>query len=131
MVRATLGIALLVACSPPATGDAPAAQTPPDLTDARCTEAPPTALAVLADATCPWALVPTDRSEAGSLVLQELAKAARRALAVAALADCEAGCDYRGLVTEIGPVVIATRASRLREGAEAAYVGAALGGTGR
>lgn len=128
MPRATLGIALLVACNPPAAGDAAGTPMPPEQTDARCVEPPANALAVLADATCPWVLVPTDRPEAGSLALQELAKAAPRALAVAVPDECAAGCEYRGLVTEIGPVVIATRASRLREGAEQAFVGAALGG---
>ena len=123
--RAALGLASLVACNPPATNDGAVAPMPPDETDARCVEPPPAALAVLSDGTCPWALVPGDRSE---LMLRELAKAAPRALAVVVPDGCEAGCEYRGQMTESGPVVVATRASGLREGAEAAYVGAALGG---
>lgn len=127
-MRASVGLAALLACNPPAAGDAAVMPTPPEQSDARCVEPPATALAVLADATCPWALVPTDRPDAGAVALQELAKAAPRALAVAVPDGCADGCAYSGLVTEVGPVVVATRASKLREGAEEAYVGAALGG---
>lgn len=125
IARAVLGLIALAACNPPAMSDAAVAPTPPAEDDARCVDAPAGALAILADATCPWALVPSDRS---GLALHELAKASPRALAVAAPAGCEAGCEWRGAVTEVGPVVVATRASRLREGAEEAFVGAALGG---
>jgi hypothetical protein len=126
-VRALAACGWLAACSTPTGRDAPASPTPPaDAVDSRCSEPPPTALAVLADATCPWVLVPSDRS---GLALQELALAAPRAFAVAAPDECADGCGWQGAVTEIGPVMIATRASRISEGAEAAFVGAALGGT--
>lgn len=129
-----------LACNPPAARDAPADAKPPAEVGARCVEPPGSALAVLADETCPWALVPSDRS---GLALHELAGAAPRAFAVAAPAECAGearsnaagepvlagGCEWRGVMSAAGPVVVATRASKLREGAEQAYVGAALGGT--
>lgn len=117
----------LAACSnPPAARDAPAGPTPPAEAASPCAEPPANALAVLADETCPWALVPSDRS---GLALVELATAGPRALAVAAPEACAAGCEWRGTTTAVGPVLVAARASRLREGAEAVWVGAALGGT--
>lgn len=123
-MRAALCLAL-VACSPPATSDAPVAPAPPDELDARCVEAPAHALAILADGTCPWALVLSDSS---GLAVHELAKASPRAFAVVPPPGCEVGCEWRGLVTEVGPVLVATRPSRISETAEEAWVGAALGG---
>jgi hypothetical protein len=115
----------LVACNPPGAGDGAVAPTPPAEAESRCAEPPPATLALLADETCPWALVPADRS---GVVLHELALAGPRALAVVAPPGCGEGCGFRGVVTAIGPIVIATRASRISEGAVEAYVGAAPSG---
>lgn len=126
-VRCVWVLGGLLACNPPAARDAPAGPTPPaGEVGARCVEPPASALAILADETCPWALVPSDRS---GLALHELATAAPRAVAVAEPDECAGRCEWRGVMSAAGPVVVAWRASKLREGAEVAYVGAALGGT--
>jgi hypothetical protein len=118
-----LALAALLACNPPATRDvAPAAPVavPPE---PACAAPPATALAYLADRTCPWVLVP----EAGALALRELAPAGGRVLAVVPPEDCER-CSYTGSLTDAGPVLLAVREGGASAMPEAVFVGAALGG---
>jgi len=89
-----------------------------------CAPPPAAALALVADAPCPWILV-GDRSE---LALRATDMVAPRALVVVPPEACRARCSYTGASTPLGPVMLATRNDPASELADAAFIGAALGG---
>lgn len=134
--RAALAVAL--ACNPPASGEPapapPVEAAPPEPT---CEEPPTGALALLPspaplkrlkdmpDWTCPWVLY----AASGELLVRplgrgEAAPQLRAPLPVVPPADCSP-CRYTGLITSLGPVLLATRRSGDSELAAAAWIGAA------
>lgn len=133
--RAALAAAL--ACNPPVTGEpGPAPPAEPAPPQPACEEPPAGALALLpaeradpglVDRTCPWVLVgagaeltahPLGRGDATDL---------RTALPVIPPPDCRP-CRFSGVVTAIGPVILATRPSAGSELADAAWLGAGPAG---
>jgi hypothetical protein len=145
--RAALAAAL--ACNPPASGEPapapPAAVDPPAST---CEEPPAGTIAVLPpvsedmpEGTCPWVLVKTnDELTARPLILHpgagdrlereralEAASSAarRRPVPVLPPADCRP-CSYEGVVTALGPIVVAARPAADSELAAAAWIGAGM-----
>lgn len=117
--------ALLAACNPPAREVAPAAPPPVVAAPPECAPPPPAALAYLSDATCPWVLVPGDSAE---MALRATDMVAPRALPVALPEGCAGACRFSGVVTALGPVLLAVHADPASELPDAAYLGAALGG---
>ncbi|HEY0136051.1 MAG TPA: hypothetical protein VGB85_18320 [Nannocystis sp.] len=90
-----------------------------------CAPPPAAALALIADAPCPWILVSGDRSE---MALRATDMVAPRALVVVPPEACGDRCSFTGASTALGPVVLATRHDPASELADAAFIGAALGG---
>jgi len=117
--------ALVAACAPPPAERSTAQPTPAPAPAPACAPPPAEALAYLSDATCPWVLVPG--APALSLRRTDVA-APPPALAVAPPEGCAGRCRYSGAVTSLGPMLLAVRADPNSELADAAYVGAALGG---
>lgn len=118
--------AVLAACNPPAREVAPAAPPPAVAAAPECAPPPPAALAYLSDATCPWVLVPGDSAE---MALRATDMVAPRALVVSLPEGCAAdNCRFSGVVTAVGPMLLAVRSDPASELPDAAYLGAALGG---
>lgn len=118
-------LALLCACTPPPTETTTAAPIPAPAPAPACTPVPAEALAYLADATCPWVLVP---GEAPALTLRRTDAAAAATLEVTPPEECQGRCSFSGAVTALGPVLLVVRADPHSELPDAAFVGAALGG---
>ena len=117
---------LLVGCNPPAVRETASVTEPPSVALApACAPPPAAALALVADAPCPWILVSGDRSE---MALRATDMVAPRALVVVPPQVCGARCSFTGASTALGPVVLATRHDPASELADAAFIGAALGG---
>lgn len=112
---------LSAACTPPPTETTTAAPIPAPA----CSPVPAEALAYLADATCPWVLVPAEGPE---WTLRRTDVTGAPTLAVSPPEDCAGRCSFSGAVTALGPVLLAVRADPLGELADAAFVGAAPGG---
>ncbi len=89
-----------------------------------CAPPPAAALALVADAPCPWILV----GEGAALALRATDMVAPRVLAVTVPEACGGGCSFTGASTALGPVLLATRQSPASELADAVFLGAALGG---
>ena len=123
-VTATLAGAVLAACSPPVREVVAVPAAPVVAAGPSCTPPPDAALALLADAPCPWVLVPGDRSE---LALRSSDLASARSLAVAAPDACGGRCEFTGTVTAIGPLLLAAHRGPASDRVDAAFVGAALG----
>ena len=113
------------ACVPPPAEVTTAAPSPTPEPGPACTPPPAEALAYLTDTTCPWVLVPGDMSE---LSLRRTDLLAAPALGVALPEGCAGGCRFSGVVTPLGPLLLAVRADPNSELAAAAFIGAALGG---
>lgn len=124
-VGAALGGAVLVACNPPVREVVGVPAPPVVAAGPACAPPPAAALALLADAPCPWVIVPGDRSE---LTLRSSDMASARSLGIAAPEACAGRCDFTGTVTAIGPLLLATHRDPASELVDAAFVGAALGG---
>ena len=126
MLRSCCTIALLVvACNPPATREAASATEPPSAPLApTCAPPPAAALALIADAPCPWILV----GERTDMALRATDMVAPRVVVVEPPAECGGRCSFTGASTALGPVLLATRHDPASELADAAFVGAALGG---
>lgn len=115
----------LFACTPPPSETTTTAPTPAPAPEPACTSVPAGALAYLADATCPWVLVP---GEGPALTLRRTDVTAAPTIGVVPPEDCAGRCSFSGVVTALGPVLLAVRADPHSELADAAFVGAALGG---
>lgn len=118
-------VGAFVACMLPPAELTTATPGPPPAPAPACTTAPAEALAYLADATCPWVLVPGDAAE---MTLLRTDAAGPTTLGVAPPEACAGRCSFSGAVTALGPVLLAVRADPNSELADAAFVGAALGG---
>jgi hypothetical protein len=114
-----------VACTPPPTETTTTAPRIAPEPPPACTPVPAQALAYLSDATCPWVLVP---GEAPALTLRRTDVVEPPTLAVVPPEACAGRCSFSGAVTSLGPVLLAVRADPHSELADAAFVGAALGG---
>ena len=125
VVAFVAAVAAVAACTP----------TPAEVTTAEpgpipepghsCAPTPAEALAYLTDATCPWVLVPGDAAE---MTLRRTDAPPSLALAVVPPEDCAGRCRFRGVVSSLGPLLLAVRADPNSELADAAFLGAALGG---
>lgn len=116
---------LALACNPPAAREVATAALPPIAEVApACAPPPAAALALVADAPCPWILV----AEGSEMALRATDMVAPRALLVAPPEECGGRCEYTGTSTALGPLVIATLPDPASESPAAAFVGAALGG---
>ncbi len=90
-----------------------------------CMPVPAETLAYLADGTCPWVLVP---GEGLAMTLRRTDGTEAPSVDVVAPEGCAGRCSFSGAVTALGPVLLAVRADPNSELADAAFVGAALGG---
>lgn len=116
--RAALASAAL-ACGTPATVETP---TPPPSVvsaDPACEAPPADALASLPSSTCPWLLVP----DQGGLALRPPSGPTLRVEPPQACRPCR----FSGAVTDVGPLVLATRPAPTSELADAAWLGASDG----
>ena len=117
--------AACVACSPPVVREVSGVTEPPSVVlGPVCASPPAAALALVADTPCPWILV----GEPSQLALRATDMVAPRALVVVGPPECERRCDFTGASTAAGPVLLATRRDPASELADAAFIGAALGG---
>lgn len=117
--------AVFLGCTPPPAEVTTTAPAPTPEPGPACTPPPAEALAYLADGTCPWVLVPGDGSQ---LSLHRTDLVGGPTLAVVAPEDCAGRCRFSGVVTTLGPLLLAVRADLNSELADAAFIGAALGG---
>ena len=118
-------LVMSLACTPPATREAASATEPPSVDLAPvCAPPPAAALALVADSPCPWILV----GERSDMALRATDMVAPRVLVVVPPEACQARCNFTGASTALGPVVLATRYDPASELADAAFIGAALGG---
>jgi hypothetical protein len=118
-------LGLVLACNPPAAREVATAVEPPIAEVApACAPPPAAALALLADAPCPWILV----ADGSAMALRATDMVAPRALLVAPPEECAGRCDFTGTSTALGPLVIATLPDAASELPAAVFVGAALGG---
>jgi hypothetical protein len=115
---------VFTACNPPVVE--PASVPPPPVVAAGpvCAPPPAVALALLTDAPCPWILVP----DGVALALRSTEVGASRSLVVEPPGSCAGRCEFTGVGSALGPVLLATRGDTAGEVIEAAYVGASLGG---
>lgn len=123
--QSLVALAATVACNPPVHEVQSVAPPPVVELGPACAPPPAAALALLADAPCPWILVPGDGTQ---MALRATDMVAPRALVVAPPEDCAGRCEFTGAATAVGPVLLASRLELGGERADAAFVGAALGG---
>lgn len=114
-----------VDCTPPPAELITAAPGPTPVAVVECMPVPAETLAYLADGTCPWVLVP---GEGLAMTLRRTDGTEAPSVDVVAPEGCAGRCSYSGAVTALGPVLLAVRADPNSELADAAFVGAALGG---
>ncbi len=114
-----------VACTPPPAELVTATPGPMPVAVVECTPVPAETLAYLADGTCPWVLVP---GEGLAMTLRRTDGTEAPSVDVVAPEVCAGRCSFSGAVTALGPVLLAVRADPNSELADAAFVGAALGG---
>lgn len=119
-----IGLGLGGACTPPPTVTTTAAPSPASEPPTPCTPTPAEALAYLVDGTCPWVLV----GDAPAMTLRRTDVTEPPSIGVVPPEECAGRCSFRGVVTALGPVLLAVRADPNSELADAAFVGAALGG---
>ncbi len=112
-------------CNPPVREVESVAPPPVVELGPACAPPPAAALALLADAPCPWILVPGDGA---TMALHATDMVAPRALVVTPPEECGARCSFSGATSALGPIVLATRSDPGSGLADAAFVGAALGG---
>lgn len=122
-----LALAAVVAgCNPSVVREpAPGVEAPVVEVAPACAPPPAAALALLADAPCPWILVSGDAS---TMALRATDMVAPRALVVVLPPECGGRCEFTGTSTPLGPILLATRPDPASEVADAAFLGAALGG---
>jgi hypothetical protein len=122
---AVVVVAVAAACAPTPAEVTTAEPAPIPEPGPSCAPTPAEALAYMTDATCPWVLVPGDMSE---MILRRTDAAPSLALEVVPPEDCAGRCRFHGALTSLGPLLLAVRADPNSELADAAFVGAALGG---
>jgi len=116
---------LLAACNPPVREAVGVPAAPEVPAGPVCATTPVGALALVADSPCPWALV----AGASTPTLRSGDPASGRNLSVAVPDECAGRCDFTGQGSALGPVLLATRRDPASEQVDAAFVGAALGGS--
>lgn len=118
-------LVLLAACNPPVREAVGVPAAPEVPTGPMCAATPAGALALVVDSPCPWQLVAGEPAP----MLRSADPASGRSLSVAVPDECAGRCDFTGHSSALGPVLLATRREPGSERVDAAFVGAALGGS--